>query len=67
MVVANLQHFPIIFKSTFCGLHCVCNLVRKLISDLKNSSSLVFEIKILFLVGFIGFAPRNQDMSRVVT
>ena len=45
----------------------MCNLVSKLVSDLKNSSSLVFEIKILLLVGFIGFALGDQDVSRVVT
>lgn len=67
MVVANLWHFPISFKSSFCGYHCVCNLVRKLVSDLKNNSSLVLEIKNLFLDGIIGFAFRNLDVSRVDT
>ena len=45
----------------------MCNLVRKLVSDLKNNSSLVLEIKILFLLGIIGFAFRNVDVSRLDT
>ena len=45
----------------------MCNLVRKLVSDLKNNSSLVLEIKNMFLDGIIGFAFRNLDVSRVDT
>lgn len=45
----------------------MCNLVRKLVSDLKNNSSLVLEIKKLCLDGIIGFAFRNLDVSRVDT